>query len=363
MARLRFAARDPGGANVLAALVSTVTDGSAALDAWTLPRASALRAALPSASRVFDDPPTALVLEQAWDELPASVLVTGTSHYAPFEQTLWRIASERGIPSLAVLDQWMNVAARFSHGRPDFVAVLDEVQGEDVVRLGFSRDRVVAMGHPWLSRLARASSARRPADRGGVRVLLVSEPIRNDVLQGVNAPFGFDEFDVFNVVHAAAADVASAAHPVTLAVKCHPYEDVAAFEHYIQGLPPVPYLKTRCLPADAVPLDEAAASDVVIGISSMLLMEAMVLGCAVVSVQPNLIREDTFIPSAQGATRTLTDADEGRRVVGELILSDAARDSERRRHARFTDTVAGDSGAAFTAWLDRVAPGVLHGRP
>lgn len=358
MALLRFAARDPGAANVLAALAEgwnqTIT-----LDAWTLPRADRLRAALPDRSVVFDDPPDPEVLERAWARTPADALVTGTSHYAPFEPVLWAIAASRGVTSLAVLDQWMNVAPRFAQGRPDYVGALDAAQRDELASLGFPPSRIVEIGHPWLSQLA-ASPAVASVTADDVRVLFVSEPIRSDVEQGVNEPFGFDEFDAFAVVHAAAVTAAADGQRVSLAVRCHPYEDAEAFGRHVHRLPGASGLEVSIQDRSTPALDAVRRADLVTGVSSMMLLEAMVLGRAVVSVQPGLSREETFVASARGSARTLTDAREAREVLAALMCSGSARDAERARHAPFLRETARDSRGVLLTWLDSI--GVGHGR-
>lgn len=361
MALLRFAARDPGAANVLAALAAD-WGAALALDAWTLPRAEQLRAALPDRTVVFDDPPDPAGLERAWDRMPADVLVTGTSHYAPFESTLWAIASSRGVPTLAVLDQWMNVAPRFARGWPACVGVLDAAQREEVAALGFSPDAIVQLGHPWLSRLAAAPAAAAPGTTDEMRVLFVSEPIRSDVEQGVNEPFGFDEFEAFSVVHGAAVTAAGAGRRISLTVRCHPYEDAEAFSRRAGELPRVSGLEVTVQDRLTPALDAIRGADLVTGISSMMLLEAMVLGKAVISVQPGLSREETFVAAARGAARTLVDAREGRAVLSALMSDEEARAAERARHAPFVREIASDSRGALLAWLDSVGFGMLHGR-
>src|SRR5580692_8440183 len=141
MAVLRFAARDPGGANVLVALADSRTFASLTIDGWILPRAERLKAAIPERITMFHESPSLELLEEEWRRCPADVLVTGTSHYAPFEQTLWNIARKRRVPSLGVLDQWMNLAPRFSLAKPDYVTALDTRQRSELIALGFSPDR------------------------------------------------------------------------------------------------------------------------------------------------------------------------------------------------------------------------------
>ncbi len=361
MAVLRFAARDPGGANVLAALADNWTFAPLTTDGWILPRAERLRAAIPDRTTIFKESPSLELLEESWGRCPAEVLVTGTSHYAPFEQTLWNIARKRGVPSLGVLDQWMNLGPRFSQATPDYVAALDTLQRSELIALGFPSDRVILLGHPWLSRLSASSQQADRTASNAIHVLFVSEPIRNDVEQGVNMPFGFDEFDAFRIVHAAAAAAARGGHQVVLGVKCHPYEDLAEFEAHTSQLGAVSGLTLRLFDRAATGLQAAAWADVVTGISSMLLIEAMVIGRATISVQPGLSREETFAPSARGAARTLTDTTQALEVLTELITDNSARHTERARHDGFVRDIAVDSRAVFIQWLTDLGYGASSG--
>jgi hypothetical protein len=361
MAVLRFAARDPGGANVLVALADSRTFASLTIDGWILPRAERLKAAIPERITMFHESPSLELLEEEWRRCPADVLVTGTSHYAPFEQTLWNIARKRRVPSLGVLDQWMNLAPRFSLAKPDYVTALDTRQRSELIALGFSPDRVILLGHPWLSRLSASSKPAIGKTSDAIHVLFVSEPIRSDVERGVNVPFGFDEFDACRVVHAAAAAAARAGHRVVLGVKCHPYEDPSDFETRAGQLGTVKGLRLHLFDRAATGLQTAAWADLVTGISSMLLVEAMVLGRAAISVQPGLSREDTFAPSARGAARTLTDEAHGRKVLTELITTSGARDIERERHASFVRDIAVDSQTVFIQWLTHLGYGASSG--
>ena len=101
-----------------------------------------------------------------------------------------------------------------------------------------------------------------------------------------------------------ALHVASATHPVTLAVKFHPYEEPAGFLRRRADLPVGEGLRLRTVEASAKPHPWVVWADLVVGVSSMLLLEAIVLGRPVVSVQPGLTREDTFIASARRFRRS-----------------------------------------------------------
>jgi len=359
MAPVRFAARDPGGANVLATLLAR--HGTLfSHDVWTLPRATPVFRQSGCAPLEFAENFTPAALAAAWRNTPAALLLTGTSHYESFEPALWSLARTHGVRSIAVLDSWINLTPRFAAGRPDCVGAVDEGQRAELVELGFPPDRILLAGHPWLARVAATRSERlanppppHPAPPGGVNVLFVSECIAADVAQGVNAPFGFDEFDSFQCLHEAACD---AAIPVNLAVKFHPYEDPACFQKRLRELRPTPAVRVIPLPPETNPSGAVAWADLVAGISSMLLLEAMVLGRPVVSVQPGLMREETFIATRRGFADTLTDRAAGKIRLRELIANPAARQREMERQASFGKGTALDGDRTILDWIRSQLP-------
>jgi hypothetical protein len=83
----------------------------------------------------------------------------------------------------------------------------------------------------------------------------------------------------------------------------------------------------------------------------MLLLEAMVLGRAVISVQPGLIREETFAPSARGAAITVTARDAGVDTIAELIVDAAKRSREVLRHAPFVREATVDGRSVVQEWI------------
>ncbi len=357
MALVRLAARDPGGANVLASFLERHA-ASVPCDVWTLPRATPVFVGLGFQPREFAETVAPGALGAAWHEHPAQFLITDTSHYGAFEPLLWDLARTAGVRSLAVLDAWGNLPARFARGRPDFVGAVDAGQVEELTGLGFLRQEVVLTGHPWLSSLlarrdrllAEIEPAQTPP---GVKALFISESIAKDVAAGENAPFGFDEFDAFSLLHRAAAQAARTGRAVHLAIKFHPYEDPAAFLGRLRHLPTVRGLTVLPLERAAEPHRWVLWADLVAGVSSTLLLEAIILGKPVISLQPGLIREDTFVASQRGFTEKLTDPTPAVARLTELIQSAPARAALWERNAAFLSSLPADSSAAILHLIQR----------
>ena len=352
---VRFAARDPGGANVLAAVLARQRE--LRCDVWTLPRASPAFEREGFRPREFQQF-SVDELRAAWGETPAELLITGTSHYEAFEPRLWQIARSAGGVSLAVNDAWTNIAPRFAEARPDFVGALDPGQAEELVALGFAPGQVRVTGQPWLADLvrrrdevlARGPAAPRHAD-GRVRVLFVSEPIASDVAAGSNAPFGFDEFDSFALLHAAAAEAARMGPAPAVAIRFHPYEDPRQFLRRLESLAPAAGGEVLRSPAEDDAQRWLLWADLVVGIGSTLLLEAIALGRPVVSLQPGRTREDTFIASRRGFAEALVDSDVARERLRVLLTDAAARAAEQARNAGFLRTLQVDPAEAVRDWI------------
>lgn len=358
MLTVRFAARDPGGANVLAACLDrfAAQPREFASDVWSLPKAADVFERAGVHARVFGPDVTPPELAAAWASRPVDLLVTGTSHYPGFESALWAIARARGCRSLALLDQWCNLRLRFGEGRPDCVGAIDASQRDELIDSGFAPDEVLVAGHPWLADLlargaAQAAAPRTAAERDAVCVLFVSENIAGDVAGGRNAPFGFDEIDAFDVVYRGACGAAALGTAVSLKVKLHPYEDPARFEAHLAALTPPPRVSVSCVPRGEAPRPWVLWADLVAGISSMLLFESLVLGRPVVSVQPGLTRENTFMPAVHGYAETLTDAAGGAGVLTALMRDPACRARTLAQHRAFTDTLERDPVTPVLDWI------------
>lgn len=350
--KLRIAARDPGAANLLAGLLREpgLTEDHEC-DLWVTANVAAYfdKAGLPV--RIFEHPPTAAVMLREWQADPADALITGTSHYEPFDDLLWQAARATATPSVAAVDYWSNLARRFPAVRPDSIGVIDPAQAAEARTIGF--EDIVITGHPSLTAINPAPP--RPAGKA-VSVLFVSERIAADVAEGVNDSYGFDETDSFRLVMAAAESVAASGQPVDVTVKFHPYNDADAFRDAVgaAGQPHNASLVWVEGRQPIAPLIEAA--DIVAGISSVALVEASLMGRVVVSVQPGLTRENMFVPGQRGFADTLTDPKQAITRLCELMRDPVARQSAQDRLGGFRASLSSPAEAPLQSWLKRVLP-------
>jgi hypothetical protein len=238
---------------------------------------------------------------------PSMLLCTTSWGDHPVELPFIAAARTRGIPSLAVIDFWSNYRRRFESGGqltlPDLIAVPDDAARLEAAQEGLPADRLVALGNPCyeslierygdFDRQARtAFRARVGVGRQVTLVLFASQPL--NALYGDD--LGYDERGVLTAVHQGLEQVAEwLGHPVELAVRAHPREDRLTLPE------PGARVRLRSAAGDDA-LGWALAADLVVGMTSAVLLQAAMLGARVVSVQPNLRGPDRLPSNRLGLT-------------------------------------------------------------
>ena len=279
MARLALAAHDPGGAAVLAAAAPDLR--AAGHDLFWLPGGPAAklwREAGEAAPEAMAAPAAAAALERAGPEL----LLTGTSFHDGFERALWAAARRLRVPSLAVLDAWTNIERRFQSSdgaseQPDAFGVMDEATRADVAAAGWCRARLFVTGQPHLAARTERLKRLRRGRRGGERkqVVFFSEPIIEDF--GPTAR-GFTQFTVATL----AAEALGANLRVHFSIKPHPRESESGWRDWLTRAP-----RATLAVGDTESL--LGGADGILGMTTMVLLEAALAGIPVLSLQPDRV--------------------------------------------------------------------------
>jgi hypothetical protein len=350
-------AGDPGGANAVGPVVLEL------LAAGRRVRALAYRQACEVWKRLgvpFEKLPEVADVDgvrrrfrEAWPDL----LLTGTScNGIDLEKAFLAAARDCGAPSLAVLDFWSNYRARFAdeHGAlsclPDRIAVMDEWARGEMIAAGFDARRLAVTGQPAFDALAafraRATPAYREAVRGGLGVgpgerlvLFASQPLARLYGEDPADPrfLGYTEHTVLEALVRALDGIGRCrAEPITLLIRPHPRERAEDLVRH-RGR------ATRVVVDDRGDgRDAALAADVVAGMTTVLLYEACLMRCVVVSLQPGLRSEDSLPTNRRGASRAVYREDEIEGVVESLLVDREARAEAIAR----ASGMAVDAGAA-----------------
>jgi hypothetical protein len=243
----------------------------------------------------FPDDPDLRQIDSLLRRERAAVLLTGTSVYPDRDGRWWSAGARRDIPSLALVDHWCNYAERFSFQEPfdclpTTVAVIDAAAADGLRSAGFPAP-VVITGHPYFDELIAAGAARDDDRHAGrlelgvdeERLMLVfaSEPQASHFGTSLNH-LGHGRYTERQVAQTVLAACAGVAPEALVVIKLHPLEDSHAFDDVGEGagLPETKVL--RSYPSPRL----IAAADVVVGMTSMFLLESALMGVPTISVRP-----------------------------------------------------------------------------
>jgi hypothetical protein len=150
--------------------------------AWLAPHAQQLRLYLAGpAQRLFKAEAQTHNLEACLAK--AQLLISGTGWASDLEHEARRLAKQRGLPSVAVLDHWLNYRERFQRNGeevlPDQLWVAD-AEAEALARRTFPGLPVLRLNNHWLEELCQTVSKHRrePVQRPARRLLYLLEPVR-----------------------------------------------------------------------------------------------------------------------------------------------------------------------------------------
>jgi len=287
------------------------------------------------------------------------LLFLGTSvNDDEFEKRFLEASIALGVPSVAVLDFWSNYAVRFLHRGtkslllPTVVTAIDPDCRDGLAAAGVPPERIRITGHPALERLGSLRNV--PADAlAHVRSRFLHDPSSRLVVF-VSQPFGQyrkdlgyenadafpDEMSVERQLEECLGRLAvQRGGDFVVVVIPHPREangrwTDAASDH-------VRRVVLRDMDRHLV----ALSSDLVVGMSSMLLIESSLLGCICVSVQPGRRENDDLVSNRRGWTAPVYDLSEMTPTIEALLF-----DEDRRRRVR----LSGDDSLVAAGATERV---------
>ena len=293
-------AGDPGGANALAPVLEALSLSGRPLRILAYRQALMLwRERGLSTQEVRERAPDSTLTAALSG---AGLLLTATSvNGIDLERRAMALAKTLAVPTLALLDFWSNYSLRFARENgtlmlPDAIAVMDARAVSEMSAEGFPVDRIRITGQPAFddlsSRRAGFDHTRRQElrstfglDAEDRLVLYVSQPLAELHGSADNAKLhlGFNEDEVLALCQDRLEHLAQRhSHRIVLAIRPHPREAHDKFLAYQAG-------SFRAVIWECPDrIDATLAADLVLGMNSVLLLEAVFLGLCVVSIQPGL---------------------------------------------------------------------------
>ena len=249
------------------------------------------------------------------------VMLLGTRWDPSLEKALLRTAQDRNIPSVSVLDMWINIRERFIDSvagglrPPTKVAVMDRFACDLAMEAGLTEETVVATGQPHLEAAAvgiqqtdltaQSDSLRGAWLAGASReaeariILFASEPLAREYGPGTPYYRGYTEADAIEgLVEAVEIVERLTQRELRVVLKLHPEETPQAY-HYT----PLKRLTGAVIATDLPAWPCVLAADVVVGMTSTLLLESAIAGRPTVSFQPGHEEKDGFIGTRMGLVR------------------------------------------------------------
>ena len=291
------------------------------------------------------------------DEKP-DFIITGTSANDSTEKYIWNVSRDLKIPSFAVLDQWANYGIRFSHHgvsqiekynhnkthhfSPTKIFVMDLYAKKQLDAIGISDTEIVVTGHPYFEMLLQdgrkiikdhTKSFRRNNNikNSDIVITFASEPIVSayGVKNGSIGCFGYTEVTILrDILSVLKKIVEKHKLNVVLVIKLHPREEDNSFNQIIEENK-TDGLSVRLIRNCNV-WELMAESDVICGMTSMFLIEAVLLGKPILSVQIGAVCKSEFILEREGVVDpVLSKGDLANRLEGLIIKPKLPRRSFR----------------------------------
>jgi hypothetical protein len=307
---------DPGGANAIVPVIQQLQSekkGQILVFAYRQAIDIMLKNNI-SFSALDEKIPDSVVQDLLQRNQPA-IIVTGTS-FDPIglEIKFIHAAQILKIPCLSVLDYWCIYALRFSEEEgdlkyiPDKIAIMDEVAFSEMIAEGFHSDTLIITGQPAFDSLAGCkknfNNEKRQIIRSGFHIhsnelliVFLSEPVSVFFGEDKSNPqfLGYTEKSVLTHLVMALEQISRDYNRhIVLLIRPHPREKPDEYEKITSN-------SIRIIVSnDDNPREIVMASDLVIGMTTELLVESCYLGCIVVSLQPGLLSKDVLPTNNNG---------------------------------------------------------------
>lgn len=330
MKKIFFFARDPGGANVILPIYEQIRNQ---FETIIYAKDFALQKLRTAGIPVLDieDECRTIGAKEICDFLKKvnpDVVVTGTSLDDYTERYLWEASHHLQIKSFAILDQWMNLGIRFSEYTyeqeelyekchehrylPYRVLVMDELAKTMLMEDGIDKTRIVVTGQPHFETVYdKYRQAESAYDGKCFNVVFVSEPISKDYdgNDKENLYWGYNEKTIFNQLYVCLTKIADTlSKQIRLIIRPHPREEIS---HWVEMVRELSYDNIMLeLDTENDSFSILKSADVVCGMSSMFLLEAVICEKPILSIEIGLRRENPFVLDKVGICHSILKEEE-----------------------------------------------------
>jgi len=327
MKKIVFLVHDPGGYDVLSPVVQRLQNESVPLEFYCIgPSAKLNPVNAVSESKVVE------TIESMLLEKKLSGLVTGTSWGNKLELKIISACKEARIKTIAILDYWSNYQARFKDDLgnfifPDYYIVMDELAAKEAVQEGVALNILNVLGHPGLDKYIAFQRRVTRFANNKKKILFLSQPL--SALYGKE--LGYTEQQTLeDCIRAVQGNNDDSLH-----VKFHPKDNASLKQHYVD------------ISVDGVLLDIMTEYDLIIGMNTMGLLHAVLMGIPAISYQPNLQKSDMCITNKLGFTRLIRSYETLEFILNTYFDGEDSKDTSLPKSFIWSDGHSTDRVAGF----------------
>ncbi len=277
---------------------------------------------------------------------------SGVADRLPVQVAKW--AQETGIPTLFLLDNWMNYRRRMqlpdgTEHIPDIYAVMDQLAYDEAKADGIRAASLQITGQPALASLQEVFDHCQPLKRRGLErqrpiITFIAEPAADDQGRDASSPT-FRGYTEYTVLSALGSALSRLDRTVTLRIAPHPRQDINDLHQFCQqNLQDILWELT----AEGENGREAVLhGDVTVGMASILLYESWLFHIPTLSLQPNLCQPHLATLGKRPGLRLVTSdaleaAEQTTEWLNESLTSPRSNTprSELQTHAEAGDAIA-----------------------
>ncbi len=264
-------------------------------------------------------------LEMLVVDVAPDVILTGTSSGLTIEKKLLKIAQAKKIPTVAIIDFWINYNLQFSFAAkgkakavdlPDLILVMDDLAKREMIAEGFPEEKIVITGNPHFE----SFKIFPPPPVENQNIVFIDQGFSGLYHEGFHENMGFDEIEVMRDLIRALSEMGFAGKVI---VKFHPAtQNRAKYDALVKPTS----IKIELDSKDTLE-KSLAESRLVVGMTSMALFEAALGGKIVISYQPHPARlPDPLISNRLGLSHFAYNYGDFKKILTKTLLGKAKQE-------------------------------------
>lgn len=310
--KILVSASDPGSANAVLSVTKEL-----------LKRGEIIKCVLGSKSReiflsqkidsINGDELSKKQLQKIFQKDDFKFFLAGASIGKTIDKKLLLFCKEKNIPVMYVLDFWSNYWQRFSDKEkdlkflPDYICVMDKNAKKEMIKEGFKENDIKITGNPYFDSFISNIGKIRENKK---RILFISAPLASDAKNyKKSVSFGYSENRVLKDILDTLSEFDQ---DLNLVIRLHPRDEKKKYSEFIKNARmAISYDNIRNIKKSL------SRSGLIIGMNSVILLQAALAGKRVISYQPNLRAKDILISNGLGLSKLATSKNQLKKLIAQ----------------------------------------------